>query len=467
MVQTPHCPLKSQPITLAPLDPAAAAATSSKAASKKSSSLQPLQRPEIHMFSSKSHIAEDSDDDDVELSSPDPGTKSCAKKRPLPDDKDVIEVEVTCGKRSSLCTLYDKDVKAVTKKVKKSVKKGEAAAVKMAKNNAKGVVEVVRGGRGGQAGGHGGKVSGASGRVAKSKAVITDSDSDIKVLSSDLTDVPLSPPSRPKPKPAYKGANSVITGALEIPMSAAAAAVSSQSPADMSAESSITMASETPIPASAPMLQDLHDIVSVANTHIAHRERGPAVSPVTSTKRMQQNIPPPANDIPLGTSLVLPQTLPAPAPPLAPPVAVQGDFFEGRLLPSGDSNFQPQPCPAWDPHLPYSPTQRNHRAFVGHRDPRLDIEGREQFRMPLHPPGMYHNGIGIVGESGWDTGGQHGDFHNQDRCYNDMGWDMGHQDDYREVRRPGREDAGWDMGGEEYQEVRRVEREEGAWAAGG
>jgi len=84
----------------------------------------------------------------------------------------------------------------------------------------------------------------------------------------------------------------------------------------------------------------------------------------------------------------------------------------------------------------------------------------------MHPPGPYHNGMGMAADSGWDAGGWRGDFHNQDRTghqgYDDGGWNMGRREEYREVGRPGREDAGWDIGGHEYREVRRVGRDEGS-----
>src|SRR6202040_47294 len=128
------------------------------------------------MFSSKSRITEGSDDDVIELSSSDHGAASRTKKRPLPDDEEVIEVEEARGKRASLRPLYDSDSdeKAVTK-VKKGAKKNEAAfVVRTVKKSDRGAAGPVRGGRGGRAGGRAGKVAA---RVVKSKAVITDSGS--------------------------------------------------------------------------------------------------------------------------------------------------------------------------------------------------------------------------------------------------------------------------------------------------
>ena len=108
------------------------------------------------------------------------------KKRALPDIDEVIEMEETCGKRASLCSLYDSDEneKTVAKKVKKSATKKVEAST--ARANDKGAA---RGKRGGQAGGHGGK----PGRVVKSKVVITDSDSDLEVPASDPMEAPLTP----------------------------------------------------------------------------------------------------------------------------------------------------------------------------------------------------------------------------------------------------------------------------------
>src|SRR5882762_316747 len=147
----------------------AASSTSSKAPAKKSSSTQPQKRPEIHLFSSKSRIAEDSDNEIIELPSPDHGAKSRGKKRALPDGDEVVEVEKTHSKQASLRPLYDSDSdeKTAAKKVKKSVtKKAEASTVRVVKTNDKGAV---RGRRGGRAGGCGGKPR----RAVKSKVIIT------------------------------------------------------------------------------------------------------------------------------------------------------------------------------------------------------------------------------------------------------------------------------------------------------
>jgi hypothetical protein len=87
---------------------AGAASKSSKASAKKSSSIQPHQCPEIHIFSSKSRITEDSDNEIVELSSPNHSTKSRTKKGPLPDIDEVVEAEAR-GKHTSLRPLFDSD----------------------------------------------------------------------------------------------------------------------------------------------------------------------------------------------------------------------------------------------------------------------------------------------------------------------------------------------------------------------
>ena len=85
------------------------------------------------MFSSTSRITEGGDDNIVEVSPLKHATKSHTKKRPLPDDDKVIEVEAH-GKRASLRSLCnddsDDDVKGVSKKASKATKKkGEMKAV--------------------------------------------------------------------------------------------------------------------------------------------------------------------------------------------------------------------------------------------------------------------------------------------------------------------------------------------------
>jgi hypothetical protein len=85
------------------------------------------------MFSSTSCITEGGDDDIVKVSPLKHAAKSHTKKRPLPDDDEVIEVEAH-GKRASLRSLYDDDsdddVKGVSKKASKATKKkGETKVV--------------------------------------------------------------------------------------------------------------------------------------------------------------------------------------------------------------------------------------------------------------------------------------------------------------------------------------------------
>ena len=433
----------------------AAATTSSKAAPKKSSSMQPQQCPEIHMFSSKSRITEDSEDDIVELSPPDHAVTTRTKKRPLPDDGEVV-MEEKGGRRGSLQPLYDSDsnTKTATKRVRKSVKKQE-----MTKKNVKWAAEVVRGGRGGRS--RGGK---APGRVVKSRAVISSdsANSDVEVPGSDPAEAPLAPPSRPKPKPAYTGANSTVTKSVEISMSAtaanvpsqssvdvstefAAAAAQSQPTTDVSTESSVTTASDTPIHAGAltmpssqqgPMPQDPHNIVPTTSANQGLPENSVPTMQVASSR--------------------LPQALPA-VPGAAPTIGGQGGFVEAGLLPPGDFHLPSRTT--WDSRLAYtdSSMQRDPRVYAGYRDPRFDPAGHgTHSRLP--------------GVEGWDVGGPRDIYRHQDRHrgYEDAGWDAGHRDEYREVRRGGREEAAWDVGGqEEYWELRRVGREGPGWAMGG
>jgi hypothetical protein len=340
----------------------AASSSSSKESAKKSSPIQPHVRPEIHIFSSKSRITEDSDNEIIELSSPDHNTKSRAKKRPLPDIDEVVEVEAR-GKRTSLRPLFDsdepEDENKVVKKVKKgTMKKPEASAARTVKKNDKRAAEAVRGKRGGRAGGCGGKVTG---RMVKSKAVITDSSSagsDPEVAASDPAEAPLAPRPRPKPRPAYKTAGSIAKTA-EITTSATADATSMQPPTDVSTESSLTAASETStypaapgaLPASqqVPVLSGTHEAVSAAST-----PQGPSVNPIPSVASMQV----------IGSGP--PQTLPVASAAIAPPVALQRNFFEDGLLPAGEG---PQAHTVWDPRLPYtdSPLQRDSKgSYAGY-----------------------------------------------------------------------------------------------------
>jgi hypothetical protein len=455
---------------------AGAAPSTSKVAVKKSPSIQPQKRPEIHMFSSKSRNAEDSEIEIIELPSSNHGTKSRAKKRPLPDGDEAIEVEEARGKRASLRTLYDSDSDektAVTKVKKSTTKKAETSAAGTVKKNDKRAAEAVRGKRGGRAGGRGAK----GGRVVKSKTVITDSssaDSDPEVPASDPAEAPLAPRPRPKPKPAYKTASSVVAKTVEIPTSATTAL---QPPTDISTESSLTTASETSTYPNAPLtsqqvpvLQGARDIVSATSTY---QEQGPLVNPIPSATSTQvvSSGPPQTlaatsaasapNPIPsvTGTQVTSSgplQTLTVASTASAPSVRLQGDFFEGGLLSAGEG---PQAHTTWDPRLPYtdSAMQHNSRGYTGYRDPRFDHTGCE--RLHSRPPG----------EDGWDVAGRHVNYHNQDRRrgYEEVMWDGSRRDEYREVRRGGRDEAGWDVAGQEFREVRRMGRDEGGWAVGG
>ena len=408
---------------------AGAATSSSKVSAKNASSIQPQKRPEIHIFSSKSRTVEDSDDEIIEVTSP----KSRVKKRPLPDGDEVFEIEEARGKRTSLRPLYDSDEDEKTTKKKVST-------AKTVKKNGKRAAEAVRGKRGGRAGGRGGKVP----RAVKSKVIITDSssaESELEVAASDPAEVLLAPQSRPKPKPAYKTAGSVAK-TVEITTSPTAAAMSSQPPTDVSTESSLTTASETtaypsapsalPTPPQAPILPGMHISPSATSTY--------QVNPIPSAASMQV--------IGLGP----PPTLSVASAAIAPSVALQGDFFEGGLLPVEEG---PQAHTTWDPRLPYS-----QGSYTGHRDPRFDPAGHEAFRIHSGPPG----------EEGWDVAGRHNNYRNQDRRrgYEEMVWDGSRRDEYREVRWGGREEAGWGAAGqEEYREARQMGRNEGGWAVGG
>ena len=424
------------------------------------------------MFSSKSRVAEDSENEIIELPSSGHSAKSGAKKRPLPDGDEVIEVEEARGKRVSLRTLYDSDSdeKTAAKKVKKSAaKKAETSAARTVKKTDKRAVEVVRGRRGGRAGGRGGK----GGRAVKSKTIITDSssaDSDPEVPASDPAEAPLAPRPRPKPKPAYKTASSAVAKTVEIPTSATTAL---QPPTDISTESSLTTASETSTYPNAPLasqqvpvLQGARDIVSTTSTY---QEQGPLVNPIppaTSTQVASSGPPQTLavtsaasapNLIPSATGTQVTSSGPPPSTAFAPSLHLQGDFFEGGLLPAGEG---PQAHTTWDPRLSYtdSAMQRNSRGYTGYRDPRPDPAGRE--RLYLRPPG----------EDVWDGAGRHVNYHNQDRRrgYEEVMWDGSRRDEYREVRRGGRDEAGWDAAGqEEFREVRRMGRDEGGWAMGG
>jgi hypothetical protein len=348
------------------------------------------------------------------------------------------------------------------------MKKAEASTVRTVKKNDKGAVR----GRGGRAGGRGGK----PGRAVKSKAVITDSssaESDPEVPASDPAEAPLAPQPRPKPKPAYKTAGSVMAKTVEIPTSATTAL---QPPTDISTESSLTTASETSTYPSAPLasqqvpiLQGTHNNVSATSTY---QQQGPPVNPIPSMTSMQvaSSGPPQIlavtsaasapNLIPSATGMQVassgpPQTLTVAAAAFAPSVPLQGNIFEGGLLPAGEGL---QAHTTWDPRLAYtdSAMQRNSRGYTGYRDPRLDHAGREPFRSHLHPPG----------EDGWDVAGRHDNYRNQDRW---RGYEDGsRRDEYRVVRRGGRDEAGWDSASQEdYREVRRMGRDEGGWTMGG
>jgi hypothetical protein len=149
------------------------------------------------MLSSASRTSKDNDKV-IELSSSEPAIPSRPKKRTL-SDADEAAMEEARVKRPSLRTLYDSDsdVKEVPKKAKKNSKTkveasgGAKEAAKTVKKNGKRVVEVARGGRGGRARGRGGKVA-----VQKSRAIITDSDEEVEVASSEPTEALLPPPRR-------------------------------------------------------------------------------------------------------------------------------------------------------------------------------------------------------------------------------------------------------------------------------
>ena len=111
----------------------AASSTSEKAPTKSSIPARPQKRPEIHLFTSSSRVADtkgDEDEDIIEISSSEHPVKS-RNKRPLSDDDNYDDDAITESriKHPSLRSLYDSDqeVKEVPKKVKGSKKKGEAS----------------------------------------------------------------------------------------------------------------------------------------------------------------------------------------------------------------------------------------------------------------------------------------------------------------------------------------------------
>jgi hypothetical protein len=403
------------------------------------------------MLSSASRTTKDNDKV-IELSSSEPAIPSRPKKRTL-SDADEAAMEEARVKRPSLRTLYDSDsdVKEVPKKAKKNSKTkveasgGAKEAAKTVKKNGKRVVEVARGGRGGRARGRGGKVA-----VQKSRAIITDSDEEVEVASSEPTEAllpppppPPPPPQRPKPKPAFDRTKSVAADTLALTTTAAlidatpsAPVASSQPSTNEFTESSLTTSSEssTYIPATVPIAR--HEQESPANPTTTVTGSTHSHSTITST-------------------VVLPPA---------------GDIFDGDLG-SGDSTSRPQLQTGWDRSQYIGASmQRTHtnglRAFTTPRDSRFDT-GREPFRTYSRPPGPYRDGMGTFGEAGWEAGGRHDSYHHHNfrpMGHQDAGWDVGGRGDYREFRRVGRGEGGLEMGDRyqdlRYADVRQMGREE-------
>jgi hypothetical protein len=407
---------------------AATSSTITKASTKNTSSLQPQKRPEIHLFSSNSRTAiEDDDDDVVEVSSPEQTSKARSKKRPLPDDNEA-DFATARGKRPSLRSLYDsdEDVIEVAKQVKKPLKnKGEASSKRTAD------APRARGGRAGRAVARRGRVVG---RV-KSKVIITDSESEVEVPASDPTEAPLAPPPRPKPKPAYKNANSTASIADHVTTTTPTTTPAPSLPStDAPTQPSLVATAETSLTTTIPVTSPSHGFTVFRDI--------PQVVPTTS-RPYEENSIASSTSIPI-TSSTLPQTMTGSAIP--PPPAIQGDFFEGGLLPP-EGAVRPQSRLGWDPRLQYAspPMQRapiRPRVFAGNRDTRPQ----------LHLPDLYHNGAGASGEVGWDARGRYDDYRDgyrsqegRRRGREDPGWEGGMREEYREVRYPGREDGGWSM----------------------
>jgi hypothetical protein len=292
-------------------------------------------RPEIHLFTSSTRVANtkgDEDEDIIKISSSEHPVKS-RNKRPLSDgdDYDNGDAKESRIKRPLLRSLYDSDeeVKEVPKKVKGSKKKGDTLrevkeATKVAKKGSKRVGEVVASSRGGRAMGRGGKAAGRGGSKMKSKAVISDT-------SESEVEVPAAAPSattRPKPRPAYHGANPTPTATPDkAPSSTAAADVTPPAPVPIPIQFTTTNVATTGSSLA------LASEASVEAHQLGHRESN-GRNPSTVT---QQELPAAVDaaniyvakpDLPSAPTLT-PTAMPSSAP-------VQSDLFDS--LPSGDNN---------------------------------------------------------------------------------------------------------------------------------
>jgi hypothetical protein len=436
----------------------AASSTSEKAPTKASIPARPQKRPEIHLFTSSSRVADtkgDSDEDIVEISSSEHPVKS-RNKRPLSDNDDYDDdgVKESRTKRPSLRSLYDSDeeVKEVPRKVKGSKKKAEASggvkeATKVAKKGTKKAGEAAAGGRGGRATGRGGKAAGRGGSKMKSKAVISDT-------SESEAEVPAAAPSaatRPKPRPAYQGANPTPTATPnKAPSSTAGVTPSAPMPSPTqftTTNVATTGSSLTPaLEASVETHQFGHQEPNGRNPGTVTQQELPAAVDAASMYTAKP-------DLPYGPTLT-----PTAMPPSAP---AQSDVFDS-LLPSGDNNPRSYAhdgrdsrldYPGWDPrldHLDWDPQPDR-----SHRDPRSDRNRAPWGSRSEHPPSLVHRGH----MQGFGVGNSHGDprrdFQSRDASrsyphglggpYADAGWEMGpggpRYIDFRdpEVRRTGRD----------------------------
>jgi hypothetical protein len=445
----------------------ATSSTSEKAPTKASIPAQPQKRPEIHLFTSSSHVADikgNEDEDIVEIVSPEHPVKS-RHKRLLSDNdnydnEDVNESRIKCP---SLRSLYDSDeeVKEVPTKAKGSKKKGEVSggvkeATKVAKKGSKRTGEAAAGGRGGRATGRGGKVGGRGGSKMKSKAVISET-------SESEVEVSVAAPSaatRPKPRPAYQGANPTPTATPnKAPSSTADVTPSAPvpTPIQLTTTTNVATTGSSLTPASE---------ASVEAHQFGHRESN-GQNPGTVT---QQEPPAAVNAASMYTAKpdlpYAPTLTPTAMPPSAP---AQSELFE-NLLPSGDNNARSyahdgrDSCldyPGWDPRL--DRLDWDPRLDRSHWDPRSDRNRAPWGSRSEHPPSLVHRGH----MQGFGVGNGHRDsrqdFQSRDASrsysrglggphhtgggpYTDAGWEMGPSGPrYVDFRDPGVRRTGQDV----------------------
>jgi hypothetical protein len=425
----------------------AASSAFSKASTKASIPAQPQKRPEIHLFTSSSRIADtkgDEDEEIIELSPSERPVKS-RNKRPLSDDDDYDDEDTNESriKRPSLRSLYgsDEEVKEVPKKVKGSKKNGEASggvkeATKVAKKGSKRASagleeaskkgskragEAAAGSRGGRATGRGGKAAGRGGSKMKSKAVISDT-------SESEVEVPAATPSaaaRPKPRPAYQGANPTLTATPDKAPSSTAN-VTPSAPVPIPIQFTTTNVATTGSSLT-PALE-----ASVEAHQFGHRESN-GRNPGT----VAQQEPPAAIDA-AGMYAAKPDLPYAPTltPTVMPPSAVQSDLFDS-LLPSGDNNARSYAHDGRDSRLDYPGWDS--RPDRPHWDPRSDRSHTPWDSRPEHPSSLVHRGHmqGFGVGNGLRDSRQ--DFQSRDasRSYS-RGLGGPHQGPYA--------DAGWEIG---------------------